>query len=1287
LEPLERIYAQNKATGRTWVINGRTFASLEEVRQVYRHNLPVQQFLSQLRELKVYGVDVTLEPYEVLVARQIIGQEVVEEKRLEVGVTIGGEKRSSAATLTGNLLKFILEFADELFTQRLPHYRQLMEERQKQIPQLEELLRRPWEKEAEFNEKLQRLQELEGALRGRRREEEEVVVTEEDERPAAEETASGRDVEFPDDDERPPSRWASRRRGAVINPFDVLLRRWRARRGRRRRAKSDVLDSAKDFLQKHVAFDTPAGQLSRKLISAPHEPPTAFEQAFIAFVDYMYPLEKVTRALADYMAALNLPLPIERDPRLYIDDHHASAAQAHSYFHEKVYPLLETLREHGELENFLAYIIALHAKELNEAGIESGIETAEAQKVLNEIEDHWTRKGLDNEMGLAVTTWVQLNNELLDMLVAEGLVRREAAEEAKRRWQFYVPFRRLMDEIADDLGIPLEGRLDVRGQSVFLPIQGSQRKILNPLEVFARKVYLTFHLINRNRPTRLFFEGIEQLRQALLEQLQQGNITEDDPAWLLVSMFRPVRPVIRTEREEEETEEGVVRREVRVVQLPVDRWDRVHFFKDGRRQTYEVPDWLAVAFKGPQSFPQLFYQPLTIFSRLIRLGGTGLRPSWWLRNVIRDLLYAYQTAPQLLGPTPVHVLWNYLRFLFDKLRRAPDIPQIERDFYAAGVHMYTFLGEAMRGFEAYRRQLEKAGLLHRPAVIRVTTAAKEVVLRPIEALEALGNKLEVLTRQFIYREALRKGYHPLVARKLARDTTINFRRIGGAAWWQGMLGFLPFVNARIQAMRTLAGAARFQLEPMGAPPQPPQPPQPPTGGAAGAPGQPPQPPENLRFASTSRAFLRWLSHAFFFVLLGLLAYLMNRNRKGFWQLPNWALAYDLPFFIDDDRYVRLPLDDFQRLFATLGMMVGMVAEGNADDPAVRHAMWEALRGSLIPFQTAEDLVPATVRGIFEQLIGRELFTGREIEPRWMEELPPELRYTRRTLPAFVWLGRVTHISPERLQTFAESVFPATRELISLLTPSQVVDAARRWLRNIPPEPVVPPMRSVPIVGGFAARASEALPPTIEEAERERMRRVLEAQRMGYDILGERYRLRANLPETLTRRDIERLQVLKKRQPERYEQAVSYFLTQSIKRIIGTARAKIPQEKKRQQLTQEFARLRMLLEERGWMEGGQLTPQGRRALADLFLSVAAPLWREIWDAPEEKRAARLRALYLEDKEQFKTVLWMGFAAAPQRALRALRVWAERDRETLRQALQDYLSSVRARQREEATAGVR
>jgi len=277
-----------------------------------------------------------------------------------------------------------------------------------------------------------------------------------------------------------------------------------------------------------------------------------------------------------------------------------------------------------------------------------------------------------------------------------------------------------------------------------------------------------------------------------------------------------------------------------------------------------------------------------------------------------------------------------------------------------------------------------------------------------------------------------------------------------------------------------------------------------------------------------------------------------------------------------------------------------------------------------------------------------------------------------------------HISPERLQTAAESVFPAVRELSSLLTPSQVYEAARRWLENIPPEPGVPPIRTVPVVGGFLGRATEVQPPTVEEAEHERIRRVLEAQRMGYDILGERYRLRARLPETLTRRDIERLRVLKERQPHRYEAAVSYFLQQSIRRIIGTAKAPLPQEEKKRQLMMEFGRLRELLEERGWMRQGQLTPQGRRALTDLILSTAIPLWREIWDASGERRAARLRALYLEDPEQFKIVLWMGFVAAPQRAADALRIWAQRDRTTFEQALKEYLQSAARRRQGEREA---
>ena len=1267
LEPLESIYTQNKAANRVFTINGRVFTSLDDVKKVYPHNMPVTQFIAQVREFKVYGIDVQLQPYEVVSRVTVVGQEIVKETKLETAFQLGNEKGVSAATLTGNLLKSIQDFVDKVFTERLPHYRNQIIELRERISQLERLIQQRWEKEEEFKAKWEQFLQLTAELKGKERE---VVVTEDEPPPAdAEETYEGRDVDLPD--EEPPRGWSSRRRGAVINPFDTLFRRWRQQRGKRR-MKDATLKSAYEFLTKHIEFNPPSYPLLKllRLKSAPYEPPTLFEQAFFAFVDHLYPVEKASKALSDYLAALKIPLPIERDPRLYLDDYHASGAMASIYLREKLFPLLDLVQGYGELGNFLAYLVALHAKELHEAGIETGIELAETQKILNEIEDHWTQKGIENEMSIAVETWVQINNNLLDMLVDEGIIPKEAADTAKMRWQYYVPFRRLMDDIATDFNIPPAARLDVRGQSVFLPIKGSERKILNPLEVFARKVYLTYHLINRNRPVRLFFEAIEQLREALIEQ----QVPEDDPMWLFVNMFQKVRPIIRTvERREEEIEEemdeeevieGVKERVIErriIIRIPTERIEHVHFYMNGRLQTYAVPDWIAVSFKGPQVYPEVLSAPLTVFSRLIRLGATGLRPSWWLRNIFRDLFFAYQTFPGLrLGVVFPQVFWRYIRFVLAKLARDPEVQKIEREFYASGAHLYTFLGEYMTGLEEYRRMLEKMKLIDKPTVVSLTERAGRFVLRTIESLENLGNKLESMTRQFIYKSALEAGFHPLVARRLAREVTINFRRIGGSAPWVVLLRFFPFVNARIQAMRTLYRSMLYQYA---APPSPPQPPQPP----AGVQPTPPEPSksERLEFAPHSIAFLAFLWKALTFVLIGLLAYLLNRNRKGFRQLPDWAFAYDVPFFIDEDRYVRLPMDDFQRLFATLGMLIGVVADGNGFDQAIEEGMQRSLLSSLIPFASPEDVTLAPARPFIELFTGRELFTRREIEPKWLAELPPHLRYTRRTLPVFIYFGRVLHVSPEKLQTIAESVFPAVRELAT--PPVKAAEAARRWLENIPPETEVPPVRAVPIFGGFFGRATELLPPTIEEAEQERIRRVLEAYRAGHPVLEERYRIRARLPEEITHRELERLRALKERQPERYEQAMSYFLVQTLRRIIGTAKANLPGSEKREQLRREFARLRMLLEERGWMKAGEWTPAGKRAFTDLVLSVAVPLWREIWDAPEERRYARLRGLFLQDKEQFKVMLWLGMLAAPNRVVSALRLWAQRDPATLREAL--------------------
>jgi hypothetical protein len=191
--PLVATYQSHKATGRAFIINGQIFSSLDEVKRVYPHNLPVSEFLRRVREFKVYGIDVTLEPYETIRKITVTKGEVREETRTEVALRVMDEKTTSGATLTGNLLKVALDFVDSIFTKKLPQYQEKVEEYRQQIRQLEELLQRKWEKEEEFQEKWRRLQELALELKG---EIKEVTMTGE-EPPPAEELTKAPMLKFP----------------------------------------------------------------------------------------------------------------------------------------------------------------------------------------------------------------------------------------------------------------------------------------------------------------------------------------------------------------------------------------------------------------------------------------------------------------------------------------------------------------------------------------------------------------------------------------------------------------------------------------------------------------------------------------------------------------------------------------------------------------------------------------------------------------------------------------------------------------------------------------------------------------------------------------------------------------------------------------------------------------------------------------------------------------------------------------------------------------------------------
>ncbi len=998
-----------------------------------------------------------------------------------------------------------------------------------------------------------------------------------------------------------------------------------------RRVRQETTPLAQQIFEQ-IEWEMPEPQRRKvaSLYSQPGEPLTAAEELYTDIVDRFYPITKYSTALREAMATRQLQLPIKKDPVAAINDYYGATAAASQWLRDRFYPLLEGIVSHGELGNFTVYLTAMHAQELENLGMEHGLK-GDLRATVREIEEHWENKGIIDEMTTAVRTWVAMNNELLAMLRDEGIISKEAFDTAVERWQFYVPFRRVMEEAVRQ-GIAPEGwrEFDVTGQNVVLPIRGSQRRILNPYEVFVRKTVLAFNLIRRNRVPRLIIEAVEELR----DTLEQTQTPEDDPLWDLVNLFRR-RPRYITEK----TEEGKIIREVR------GRSETIHFYRNGKVQAYDVPADLAAALKESidPTVMGLTVQLARLPGRLIRILGTEFNPQWWLGNIVRDQMFAAMTYPGL-GYIPIyHAAQFWLRYLFGD-RRAREIL---RDFYRSGAYAFTFFDDVQADFYRYRDALEGVRALNKPTLVRVMRKAGKVVLSPVRTLENVGRFMEIATRASVFARALEQGYSREEAARMAQEVTINFRRMG--RWFGPYLsGFYPFVNARIQATRTLVSAATGAMR-------------------------------------TSRMSARQVAATFafkglmFFSFGLLLYYFFNRRREGFWQLPQWAFYYDVPIFVSDDRYIRLPVDDAHKAPILLGMLMGMLMD--REDPSVlTRAIGEAVLTGLLPFQSVEDIIPAPARGVAEQVLGMELFTRRQIVPEPLREFQPELQYTRRALPFFRALGEVLHVSPERLQTFAETHFGGLARIAAWLSPQEIQKSAAAWFKGLPAQGTQ--VRFIPVIGRFMGRVEEVLPPTREELERLTVERTLEARRRGYPLVVERYRIRAEMIEKLTRFDIERLKALEERDPEYYKEAVRYFVAREIQKAAELARKSFTaRDEERYQLTQEWLatieRLQGFLQKLGWVdEQGRFTDGRRRQqFVEMIVSVIEPAYRTLFGVSGVRQQERMKALAEKDPQLFLRLLMLGWLAGHRESvLHQIQQLRERDPtgfERMRQHLSPYL----------------
>jgi hypothetical protein len=156
--------------------------------------------------------------------------------------------------------------------------------------------------------------------------------------------------------------------------------------------------------------------------------------------------------------------------------------RANAIIQKELNPIIRKVEKAGKSYKDLGlYATAVHAKDVNRAGLISGFTDAEIDDVI--------RKLGSPEMEAARKELVAYSNRRLDTLLESGRISKESVAAMREAWPNYMPLSRVMDET--EAGF-IKGLSD-SFSGVSNPIKelkGSQRTVIDPIESMMKNTYL-----------------------------------------------------------------------------------------------------------------------------------------------------------------------------------------------------------------------------------------------------------------------------------------------------------------------------------------------------------------------------------------------------------------------------------------------------------------------------------------------------------------------------------------------------------------------------------------------------------------------------------------------------------------------------------------------------------------------------------------------------------------------------------------------------------------------------
>jgi len=588
--------------------------------------------------------------------------------------------------------------------------------------------------------------------------------------------------------------------------------------------------------------------------------------------------------------------------------------------------------------------------------------------------------------------------------------------------QFYAPLQRDMSDKRTSLGASA-----LTGASKLVKrFKGSDRNIVDPMDVLMHKTFALEKIINRNEVFRTLAKLAERAGKA-------GAMVERIPAMQLMGKQYTVKEAAAKLTKDDTLTQADAQDLMEILQASIDKENTLDFFRsepihtggenilfgweNGKLAALQLADGdlgadvvNVVNGLGRENLP-LFTGLLSFTSTAFRAGIVSW-PDFLIANFIKD-----QFSTFILTDVGYKPFATGVRGMFDELRQA----NWGKQYNAA---MGTMGGMNVANLHDASINRSISALKGKGYIVKSFTGKDNVFLNGIRGLTRVVELSETGTRIGVYKSAYQRAkkdglsdWDAAIEASYTATDLMDFGLNGSRTALARKT--IPFLNAQLQGLykmaRTLGAdevrqrkglnfAVRAYFKSM----------------------------KNIDLSRTEKQAIRtgrkaWIKMASLGLISAALHYLF-RDDPDYQEAGEYLRTTGWVIPMGDGRlfYIPKPYE-----LAILANFTERALESSEGDEEAMNRFGRGLAMTFVP-----PMSPPAVTAVVEQVANHDFFTGGQVEPDWMQKLSPELRYDRYTSQFAKDIGSVTGFSPMRVDHLLGNLgATAYRDMMSMYNTS------------------------------------------------------------------------------------------------------------------------------------------------------------------------------------------------------------------------------------------------------------